>query len=170
MGEAQGHCLLHTCFRNGNQFWRFLLPFFPPIINAPLPLPCVRVRTCVSACQREVLFTALSQHSLECWLVGHIDVGFVHVFQCLYTSTGPRRWRREPSQDCSHWFTCRTALMFRSTLTVDAVGLIATREAGTLRTKPCVWQTIVAVALCVRPCAIGVPWFCSVFEHTSRFV
>ena len=39
-----------------------------------------------------------------------------------------------------HWYK------FRSTFTVDAVGLIATPEAGTICTKPCVWQTFVVVA------------------------
>ena len=99
-------------------------------------------------------FTALCQHTLEWW----------------QTSAGARRWRRKPSQDSSHWFTRRSALMFRSTLTIDAVGVVATPEASTMCTKPCVWQTIVVVAHRVRPCAFDLTCLCSSFLlHTSRF-
>ena len=55
--------------------------------------------------------------------------------------------------------------MFRSTLTVDAVGMVATLEAGTMCTTPCVWQTLVVVAPRARPCAVGLMCLCSsIFE------
>ena len=62
-----------------------------------------------------------------------------------------------------HW------LMFRSTLAVSAVGLVATSDAGTMCTQPCVWSSIVGVAPRVRPCAVRLTCLCSSFLHASRF-
>ena len=60
--------------------------------------------------------------------------------------------------------------MVRSTLTVDAVGLIATPEAGTVCTEPCVWQTIVVVAPRVRPCAVDLTFYFLLFYTHRGFV
>ena len=70
------------------------------------------------------------------------------------------------SQDWSHWFTCSSALMFCYT-PQNAVGLVATPEAGTMCTKPCVWQTIV-VALRVRSCAFSRTCCVPLFVRTHR--
>ena len=58
--------------------------------------------------------------------------------------------------------------MFRSTLLVGTVGLVATPEAGTMCIEPRVWQTIDAVVPRIRLRAIGQTWFVSFF-YTHRF-
>ena len=73
-----------------------------------------RVRTCVSACQREVLL----QHSARTLLnVGSWDITLTwasFTFPVLAYLRGSPGVASQTVTGLLHWFTCRTALMFRS--------------------------------------------------------